>query len=305
MLRSSNSTRRAMTARAPASVAGVGRGVRPGRRLPIDPYNRPSTQPPPPPMRRYAGHRLGALGYGRRERRLLFVRLFPRLVDATAYVARAAERHVCAASSKCYGSQTVESGKAIRPGMTGFPRRIFVSQCSADVSTYRCRSVVIFSSVAKPSDRTCSISLTKKPQLPRIAQALIDALRARALPARFRQSRCGRSGETPSVMRGASLSSCRTRLRSISSVLVVRSPPKPHLEPGFDREGLDEVSAVGDVLINSPRIGAVAPSRVSKLVDRAQELGPIVGAGRDIRLRRRPAPGCSRPSGRQWARASA
>src|SRR6202041_2312142 len=50
-----------------------------------------------------------------------------------------------------------------------------------------------------------------------------------------------------------------------------------NLEPGFDREGLDEASAVGDVLIDSPRIGAVAPSRISKLVDRAQELGSIVG----------------------------
>src|SRR5271156_335242 len=48
-------------------------------------------------------------------------------------------------------------------------------------------------------------------------------------------------------------------------------------EPGFDREGLDEASAVGDVLIDSPRIGAVALSRISKLVDRAQELGPVVG----------------------------
>jgi hypothetical protein len=123
-----------------------------------------------------------------------FCPLIPRLVDATAYVARAAERHVCAASSKCYGSQTVESGKAIRPGMTGFPRRIFVSQCSADVSTYRCRSVVIFSSVAKPSDRTCSISLTKKPQLPRIAQALIDALRARGAPRAFANPGAGARG---------------------------------------------------------------------------------------------------------------
>ena len=50
-----------------------------------------------------------------------------------------------------------------------------------------------------------------------------------------------------------------------------------NLKPGFDREGLDEASAVGDVLINSPRIGAVALSRISKLVDRAQELGPVVG----------------------------
>src|ERR1700723_3952235 len=41
-----------------------------------------------------------------------------------------------------------------------------------------------------------------------------------------------------------------------------------NLEPGFDREGLDEASPVGDVLIDSPRIGAVAPSRISKLVDR-------------------------------------
>jgi hypothetical protein len=54
-----------------------------------------------------------------------FCPLIPRLVDATAYVARAAERHVCAASSKCYGSQTVESGKAIRPGMNGFPSAYF------------------------------------------------------------------------------------------------------------------------------------------------------------------------------------
>src|SRR5580704_6982867 len=50
-----------------------------------------------------------------------------------------------------------------------------------------------------------------------------------------------------------------------------------NLEPGFDREGLDEASAVGDVLINSPRIGAVTLSRISKLVDRAQELGAVVG----------------------------
>jgi hypothetical protein len=78
-----------------------------------------------------------------------------------------------------------------------------------------------------------------------------------------------------------------------------------HLKPGFDREGLDEASAVGDVLIDSPRIGAIAPSRISKLVDRAQELGPIVGFDAIFDLRRRPAPGCSRPSGRQWAHASA
>jgi hypothetical protein len=30
-----------------------------------------------------------------------------------------------------------------------------------------------------------------------------------------------------------------------------------HLEPGFDREGLDEASAVGDVLIDSPRIAPI------------------------------------------------
>src|ERR1700722_16904202 len=50
-----------------------------------------------------------------------------------------------------------------------------------------------------------------------------------------------------------------------------------YLEPGFDREGLDEAPPVGDVLIDPPSLGAVAPSRISKLVDRAQELGPIVG----------------------------
>jgi hypothetical protein len=30
-----------------------------------------------------------------------------------------------------------------------------------------------------------------------------------------------------------------------------------NLEPGFDREGLDEASAVGDVLIDSPRIAPI------------------------------------------------
>src|ERR1700727_607410 len=50
-----------------------------------------------------------------------------------------------------------------------------------------------------------------------------------------------------------------------------------NLEPGFYREGLDEAPAIGDILINSPRIGPVALSRISKLVDRAQELGPVVG----------------------------
>src|SRR3984957_16528237 len=50
-----------------------------------------------------------------------------------------------------------------------------------------------------------------------------------------------------------------------------------NLEPGFDREGLDEASAIGDVLIDPPRVGPVTLSRISKLVDRAQELGPIVG----------------------------
>jgi hypothetical protein len=65
------------------------------------------------------------LGYGRREGRLLSVRLFRASSMRRPMSPKRSERHVCAASSTCHGSQTVESGKGIRPGMTGFPSAYF------------------------------------------------------------------------------------------------------------------------------------------------------------------------------------
>ena len=47
------------------------------------------------------------------------------------------------------------------------------------------------------------------------------------------------------------------------------------LEPGVDRECLHEAPDIGDVFVNTPRIGPVALSRVAQFVDRAQELRTV------------------------------
>jgi hypothetical protein len=66
-------------------------------------------------------------------------------------------------------------------------------------------------------------------------------------------------------MRGASLSSWRTRLRSISSALVARSRwCNTSSQDSIEKVVLDEASGVGDVLIDAPRIGAVALSRIQQ-----------------------------------------
>ena len=49
------------------------------------------------------------------------------------------------------------------------------------------------------------------------------------------------------------------------------------LEPGFDRECLEEPPDIADVFVNPPGIGPVAPSRMSKFIDRAQELRAVLG----------------------------
>jgi hypothetical protein len=49
------------------------------------------------------------------------------------------------------------------------------------------------------------------------------------------------------------------------------------LEPGVDRECLYEAPNIGDVFVNTPRIGPVAPSRVTQFVDCAQELRTVRG----------------------------
>ena len=79
----------------------------------------------------------------------------------------------------------------------------------------------------------------KNQQLSRVAQALIDALTAWGLPP-FRQCRCGRSGETPSVMRGGSLSNWRwprnTIRRTGASSVISRRPARPNGPQSGERD---------------------------------------------------------------------
>ena len=77
----------------------------------------------------------------------------------------------------------------------------------------------------------------KNQQLSRVAQALIDALTAWGLPP-FRQCRCGGAlGETPSVMRGGSLSNWRwprnTIRRTGASSVISRRPLARPIRPAI------------------------------------------------------------------------
>ena len=47
------------------------------------------------------------------------------------------------------------------------------------------------------------------------------------------------------------------------------------LEPGVDRECLEEPPDIADVFVNAPGIGSVAPSRVPQFIDRSQELRAV------------------------------
>jgi hypothetical protein len=75
----------------------------------------------------------------------------------------------------------------------------------------------------------------------------------------------------------------KRRRRSANSVLehlvgVGHSLALMHqLKPGVDRECLYEAPDIGDVFVNTPSIGPVAPSRVTQFVDRAQELCAVRG----------------------------
>ena len=49
------------------------------------------------------------------------------------------------------------------------------------------------------------------------------------------------------------------------------------LEPGLDRECLEEPPDIRDVFVNAPGISSVAPPRMSQFIDRAQELSAVRG----------------------------
>jgi hypothetical protein len=72
--------------------------------------------------------------------------LIPGLIDARGYFAQAAqEAGLRSIVNVCHRPEAVESRKAIRLAMTGFPSAyFFASQCTADASTYRCRRLYLF-----------------------------------------------------------------------------------------------------------------------------------------------------------------
>jgi hypothetical protein len=165
-----------MTARAPANVLGAVRGVRIGvvcRSIHIIVFDvgaHASDAPLCCDSVRYVTEGASAAYF--------IYPLIPSLIDATAYVAKAAQEAGLHASSTCHRPEPVESRKAITLAMTGFPSEYFrfAMSCGCLNVSMPLGCHLFVSCPAAGRVALAQYPQLKNQQLRRAAQALIDAL---------------------------------------------------------------------------------------------------------------------------------
>jgi hypothetical protein len=176
MLRSSNSTRHAMTARAPANVLGAVRGVRIGvvcRSIHIIAFDvgaHASDAPMCCDSVRYVTEGASAAYF--------IYPLIPSLIDATAYVAKAAREAGLHSIVNMSQTGACRESKAITLAMTGFPSEYsrFAMSCGCLNVSMPLGCHLFVSCPAAGRVALAQYPQLKNQQLRRVAQALSDAL---------------------------------------------------------------------------------------------------------------------------------